>query len=170
MTDFIVTNLDDNGAGSLREAIQDLNATAPGSSNTISFAVAGTIVLASDLPDISRPVFLVAGNTATGNPPTVGIDFNGNAGLLFATGSQGSQLVGLALGDASGNGGFVETSAGRVQIGEATRVTTRAPQGRSGTYEETITLGGKAGASREYRLSGTFSLQRISPVSTLTTQ
>ena len=58
MTDFIVTNLDDNGAGSLREAIQDLNATAPGSSNTISFAVAGTIVLASDLPDISRPVFL----------------------------------------------------------------------------------------------------------------
>ena len=114
MTDFIVTNLDDNGAGSLREAIQDLNATAPGSSNTISFAVAGTIVLASDLPDISRPVFLVAGNTATGNPPTVGIDFNGNAGLLFATGSQGSQLVGLALGDASGNG--VTLNAGNILL------------------------------------------------------
>ena len=50
------------------------------------------------------------------------------------------------------------------------RSLTASAQGRSGTYEETISLGGKAGATREYRLSGTFSLQRISPVSTLTTQ
>ena len=50
------------------------------------------------------------------------------------------------------------------------RSLTASAQGRSGTYEETITLGGKNAASREYQLSGTFSLQRISPVSTLTTQ
>ena len=40
---------------------------------------------------------------------------------------------------------------------------------RGGTYEETIILGGKGGASREFHLSGTFSLQRISSVSTLST-
>ena len=50
------------------------------------------------------------------------------------------------------------------------RSLTASAQGRSGTYEETITLGGKAGATREFRLTGTFSLQRISPISTLTTQ
>ena len=50
------------------------------------------------------------------------------------------------------------------------RSLTASAQGRSGTYEETISLGGKAGATREFRLTGTFSLQRISPISTLTTQ
>ena len=41
---------------------------------------------------------------------------------------------------------------------------------RSGVYEETITLAGKAGATREYRTAGSFTLQRVSPVATLTTQ
>lgn len=50
------------------------------------------------------------------------------------------------------------------------RSLTASAQGRSGTYEETITLGGKAGATRQFQLSGTFSLQRISPIATLTTQ
>jgi len=50
------------------------------------------------------------------------------------------------------------------------RSLTASAQGRSGTYEETITLGGKAGASRQFQLSGTFSLQRISSIPTLTTQ
>ncbi|MFN4015252.1 MAG: DUF4114 domain-containing protein [Reyranella sp.] len=114
MASFAVTNLDDSGIGSLREAIAGVNATAPGTSNTISFTVTGTIVLASDLPDISRPVAIVAGNPATGNAPTVGIDCNGNAGLVFATGSDGSQLVGLAIGDASGAG--VTLNAGNILL------------------------------------------------------
>ena len=50
------------------------------------------------------------------------------------------------------------------------RSLTSSAQGRSGTYEETINVTARAGASREYRLSGTFSLQLISPISTLTTQ
>ncbi len=50
------------------------------------------------------------------------------------------------------------------------RSLTSSAQGRSGTYEETITLTARAGASREYRLSGAFSLQRISSISPLTTQ
>jgi len=114
MASFTVTTLDDSGAGSLREALQGVNATAPGTANTISFAVTGTIVLASDLPDIVRPVAIVAGIAATGNPPTVGIDCNGNAGLVFDIGSQGSQLVGLAIGDASGAG--VTLNAGNILL------------------------------------------------------
>jgi hypothetical protein len=50
------------------------------------------------------------------------------------------------------------------------RSLTASAQGRSGSYEETVTLGGKAGAIREFRVAGTFSLQRISPIATLTTQ
>lgn len=38
-----------------------------------------------------------------------------------------------------------------------------------GIYEETITLGGKAGAQRTFRIAGSFSLQRISPIDVLTT-
>jgi hypothetical protein len=41
---------------------------------------------------------------------------------------------------------------------------------RSGMYEETITMTGKAGGTRQYRLAGAFTLQRISSIDTLTTQ
>ena len=37
-------------------------------------------------------------------------------------------------GEQGGDGGFVETSAGRVKLGDATRIDTSAPQGRSGTW------------------------------------
>ena len=47
---------------------------------------------------------------------------------------------------------------------------TASAQSRSGVYEETMTIGAQGGASRDFRLSGTFTLQRISPVATLTTQ
>lgn len=47
---------------------------------------------------------------------------------------------------------------------------TASAQSRAGTYEETMTLGAQGGASRDFRLSGSFTLQRISPVSTLITQ
>ena len=114
MATFTVVNLNDSGAGSLRAAIEAANAEAPGTASTIQFAVTGTITLASGLPDITRPIDIVAGNPATGNPPTVGIDFNGNAGLVFAAGSAGSQLVGLSIGHASGNG--VTLNAGGITL------------------------------------------------------
>ncbi|MDB6055512.1 MAG: hypothetical protein JWN25_3035 [Verrucomicrobiales bacterium] len=47
---------------------------------------------------------------------------------------------------------------------------TASAQSRSGTYEETMTMGGQGSASRDFRLSGSFTLQLISPVATLTTQ
>ena len=48
MANFTVTNTNDSGAGSLRAAILQANATSPGSSNTITFdssIAGGTITL-----------------------------------------------------------------------------------------------------------------------------
>lgn len=47
---------------------------------------------------------------------------------------------------------------------------TAAAQSRSGVYEETMTIGAQGAATRDFRLSGSFTLQLISPVATLTTQ
>lgn len=111
MTTFTVTNLDDSGPGSLRDAIEAANSA--GSASTITFSVSGTITLASALPSISQSVTIDAtsapGATA-GGAPVVGIDFGGHAGLTFATGSDGSSLEGVAVGGASGNGITIESS------------------------------------------------------------
>ena len=46
---------------------------------------------------------------------------------------------------------------------------TDATQSRGGTYQETMTIGGPNGFSRDFRLSGSFTLNLITPVSTVTT-
>jgi hypothetical protein len=38
----------------------------------------------------------------------------------------------------------------------------------AGQYEETMSLAGRSGSTREFKLAGTFSIQRISPIDTLT--
>ena len=90
MATFTVTNVNDSGAGSLRQAIISSNAAAAGP-RTISFNIAGagthTINLASALPAITKPVTLdgltqpgaSCGNTL---PYTLRIVLNGaGAGL-----------------------------------------------------------------------------------------
>ncbi len=114
MATFIVSNLNDSGAGSLRAAIDASNAGPAGEANTISFTVSGTIVLSSNLAAITNPTSIVAGSTDTGTPPSIGLDCNGNAGLVFDVGSQGSELVGLAVGNAGGNG--VTLVAGNITL------------------------------------------------------
>src|SRR5262249_27164407 len=69
--------------------------------------VNGTIMLASVLPTISDAVILdatTAPTYASGGPPVVEINCNGNAGLTFGLGSDNSQLLGFSIGGASGNG------------------------------------------------------------------
>jgi len=117
MASFTVTNLNDSGAGSLRAAITEANAASPGSPNTINFdpsIAGGTITLQSDLPSITNPTSIVASSTTAGSAPTIEINFNGHAGLTFDAGSQGSQLIGVALGGASGAG--VTLNAGSILL------------------------------------------------------
>ena len=114
MPPFLVTNLNDSGPGSLRAAIASANIFG---NAIISFAVNGVISLASDLPAISQTVTIDATSAptyTTGGPPVVELNCNGHAGLTFALGSDGSQLLGLAIGNATGNG--VTLNAGSITL------------------------------------------------------
>ena len=109
-----VTNLNDSGAGSLRAAIQTIN-DRHAARATITFAVSGTITLASDFPAITTPV-TIDGLSAPGyaGRPLVAVDANGRAGLVLETGSDGSKLLALAIGRAKGNG--VTLNAGSITL------------------------------------------------------
>src|ERR1700761_2572928 len=99
-----VTTLSNAGTGSLRAAINSANGTSPGKSTLIVFAVHGTITLASALPAIVRQVAIdatTAPTPVTGGPPVVAINCNRYLGLRFAVGSGGSQLLGVAVDNAS---------------------------------------------------------------------
>jgi parallel beta-helix repeat protein len=115
MTTYTVSNLNNAGAGSLRAAIEAANAA--GGPSTIAFSVRGVINLTSALPDVTAPV-TIDGNSApthtAGGPPVVEVNFNHHAGLTFASGAEGSQLLGLAVCGAGGNG--VTLQAGSVTL------------------------------------------------------
>lgn len=109
---FTVTNTNDSGAGSLRQAIIDSNGSV--GIDTIAFNIAGSgphsISLATSLPAITGPVF-VDGYTQPGaipnsNPITMGsnavlmIEIVGTGSinaLLFQTNSGGSTVRGLVI-------------------------------------------------------------------------
>jgi parallel beta-helix repeat protein len=113
MASFTVTNLNDNGVGSLRQAILDAN-SAPGV-DQIVFVIAGSINLLSTLPDIVDNI-IIDGTTAPGfnGSPVVAINFNNNPGLKFTSldgsSSNGSQLLELAIVNSSTNGVTVEVN------------------------------------------------------------
>jgi hypothetical protein len=118
---FTVTNTDDSGAGSLRQAILDANGN-PGL-DTISFAIPGagvrTITLASGLDPITDPVVL-DGYTQPGSSPNtlavgddavilVRIDAGAsNPALVLDFGSDGSTVRGLAIVQAPTGGEMVK--------------------------------------------------------------
>ena len=93
---FVVTNLADSGAGSLRQAILDANAAA--GADTISFSVSGTITLASVL-DI-RDTLVIDGN---GQSVTIS---GGNAVPVMSTVVNSPTLTLNSLTIANGRGSF----------------------------------------------------------------
>lgn len=107
MTTITVTNLADSGPGSLRAALTAANADSSSLFVDIKFSVVGAIRLSSDLPTVTKAVHIDAtsapGYSVAGHP-VVELDFNNHAGLNFSGGSSGSTLLGLALGNAAGNG------------------------------------------------------------------
>jgi len=112
---FSVTNLQDAGAGSLRQAIVDANAR-PGA-DAIDFGVAGVIrVGRGSLPAITDTVS-IDGATAPGfaGAPAVTVDFRGTKGLNFAAGADGSLLRSLSLVGAGSSGVTLNASHITVQ-------------------------------------------------------
>jgi parallel beta-helix repeat protein len=116
---FVVTNLNDSGAGSLRSAISLANGNGnPAVVDVIEFNLGGlgphTIELQSALPMITQGVTL----DGTANPdyvdrPTVEIDGNGT-GNVFNVGSTGVTIRGLVIN--GGTNGIVVNSPGQVTV------------------------------------------------------
>jgi hypothetical protein len=103
-----VTNTNDTGAGSLRQAITDANGTS--GMDLIVFNISGgsTIALSSALPAISDTV-AIDGTTQTGwvagsNIPIIidGNDLSGT-GLTFSNAADGSYVRGLVIRDFNGS-------------------------------------------------------------------
>lgn len=122
---LIVRHLGNAGPGTLRAALHRANLRPRRSVTVIEFAVRGVIRLGSALPAIRRALVLdgpSAPGYRGGGPPVAEIDCDDHPGLLFARGSDGSQLLGLAVDDASGDGirlqaGSITVSADYVGLG-----------------------------------------------------
>jgi hypothetical protein len=120
---IIISNLHDSGAGSLRQAILDANAST-GVADTIIFqktsggALTGTITLASDLPGITDSLTIdgpVAGKAS-------GISINGNKHEIFSVTSGAFTLADLTVknGHAQDGGGLYINTSGTVQLTDVT--------------------------------------------------
>lgn len=127
---FVVTNTNNSGAGSLRQAILDANLN-PGL-DTINFAIPGVgpfvITPATNLPTITDPVFINGYSQAGSSPNTNPINAGNNAtlliviqgpgagfntspvlnGLRLGAGSDGSTIQGLVINN------FAQLSTGNV--------------------------------------------------------
>jgi PKD domain len=125
LASFVVTNLADSGAGSLRDAINQANVSADGSS-TISFqpGLTGAIELSTTTNDAASlgPSFFVISKDITIQGPTGGTDnillqnLNGSSGGRFFTVTPNVELIldnlALAGGYAVGGNGGEATTAG----------------------------------------------------------
>lgn len=116
---FTVTNTNNSGAGSLRQAMTDANATS--GSDTINFSIGSgykTIAPTSALPPIIHPVIIDA-TTQPGwsNAPVIEISgHNAGAGALGiritggSGGGSGSTIKGLIINRFNANGIFLDSS------------------------------------------------------------
>ena len=119
-TAYIVTNTNDSGAGSLRQAILGANATPE--SDFIDFSLSGagpyTFAPGSALPVIISPLCIDA-TVLSGYSGTPLIEIRGDSagsgasGLTLGSGSNGSAVSGLAINRFRGDG-IVVTSAGNL--------------------------------------------------------
>lgn len=112
---FTVTNTNDSGAGSLRQAISDANAL-PGL-DTITFNIAGagvhTINVASALPTITDSIVIDGWSEPDfSSTPVIVLDGNNLSadGLRLSATADGSTIRGLVIRDFNGDG--IEISAG----------------------------------------------------------
>src|SRR5206468_1006950 len=128
---IIVTTIDDAGAGSLRQAILDANATS--GADTITFQIDGsslwTIHLVTVLPDITDTVSIDAytqsgasvNTLAAGDNAVLKIELDGSAisgyGLHLVAGSSGSSIRGLIINGFGQAGIAIEDSSYNLIVG-----------------------------------------------------
>ncbi|MGH9880798.1 MAG: right-handed parallel beta-helix repeat-containing protein, partial [Pyrinomonadaceae bacterium] len=155
---FTVTNTNDSGIGSLREAMQDANNNA--GPDTINFNIPGagvqTITLLSGLPGLNQPT-VIDGRTQPGFAGTPLIELNGNGvsgdGLVFLGGD--STVRGLIINRFSGNGITAQNTGNNVfagnYIGTNAAGTAALPNGQNGIQllgPPSNTIGGLTAADR----------------------
>ena len=127
---YTVTNTNDSGAGSLRQAIIDANGHS--GPDNISFNIPGsgvrTITPAGELPVITSPVtidgYTQPGSSANtlvgGDNAVVLIELNGTnagsgiSGLTLGSGSAGSTIRGLAINRFTANGIVVQSNSNTI--------------------------------------------------------
>jgi titin len=122
LSTFTVTNANDSGTGSLRQAIVSSNATT--GPNAIHFNIPGgvmqTINVLSALPAITQPV-TIDGTTQpnSGGQPVIQVDGTragtGAVGLSLGSAASGSTLKGLSVTDFAA-GGVLLNAAAKVTI------------------------------------------------------
>ena len=117
LTAYAVTNLNDAGSGSLRQAIQNANSHI--GADTINFDVTGVIKLTSGALSTITDTVDIRGNSAPGfsTKPVVEVNFNGFAGLQFSPGAGNSALRSLALDNAGGAGVKITGGASTLIVG-----------------------------------------------------
>jgi uncharacterized repeat protein (TIGR01451 family) len=126
-----VTNLDDSGPGSLRDAITSANGVGCSSPCTIEFSVSGSIELASPLPTITASQLTINGYSAPGasmNTQSFGlpsdavivVELDGQNSVNYGLDVQADffQVRGLAIGNFTSAGIFMTgTNTGSVISG-----------------------------------------------------
>jgi hypothetical protein len=141
---FTVLNLNNAGAGSLRQAI--LSANANFGPDVINFSVAGTIKLTTgDLPAVTGKV-RIDGASAPGfaGTPQVEINFNHFGGLLYTSSSFSSSLRSMGLVNAAGAGVTINGGGSILVVGNFI-----------GLHLDGITIAGNSGDGLAiYRSSG----------------
>lgn len=97
---YTITNTNDAGAGSLRQAITDANSNAGADVIQLDSSIRGTITLASDLPAITESVTIDATTGQAGGGPELTLSASGRTyGLQFTAGT--STVKDLAVNSAT---------------------------------------------------------------------
>ncbi|HEV3184795.1 MAG TPA: choice-of-anchor Q domain-containing protein [Xanthobacteraceae bacterium] len=121
MSTLTVTNLNDGGAGSLRQAILDAN-----SGDTINFApglAGGTLVLTNGELDITKSI-TIDGGTNADSTPAITIDANGQSRVFdVASGLSGSPITATLDSLVMVNGYVAGVNGGGIAVGNYDAVT-----------------------------------------------